>query len=664
MAGQRLIALNDEASPTASASQGRIRALDGLRALAVTGVLLFHHGLSWARGAYLGVDLFFVLSGFLIARNLLLEGSSTGHINLRRFWANRLRRLLPALLVTLLGVLAYTALWAPPTQRHAIKFDVFASLGYVLNWRFIFEEVGYFAASGPPSPVRHLWSLSVEEQFYVIFPLLLVCLRRRSNAPHVLTITIVSIVVAGTCWTGLLAFRGADATRLYEGTDTRLASLMIGVLAAITARTWTRAPRRLGACAVVASVVAVGIAVTARGDARWMYPVGQTAFAAAAAVIVVACATAPHGRAIHVLSSAPLVWLGVLSYNLYLWHWPVYLTLTPDRLGLEGLALLSLRVALSLALAVLSYYVVERPIRTHRVRLAHPGYVAAAAILAIAALTVLITRGAPSTNLLVKRSGPAPTIHAPRIPQGFADLDLPPAATLPPPAPRGHRLRVALVGDSVGFTLGYLRPEMAGVDLMPGGTIVGCGVMAPAVSERGATVSEDCRSWRTEWARALGSKDGVDVVLMVTGAWEIRPHWIGDRRIDPGTAAAQRFVDGQLEQAYRVIRSKTRARIGALKLSCAPFIDLGIGEPPPAWTNLRLVRWYNDRLADLARRHPGEVVVLSIDAHVCPDGVAVDKVDGARLRSDGLHWTEEGATWAWRWILPLLFDLAYRPSRP
>jgi hypothetical protein len=393
-----------------------------------------------------------------------------------------------------------------------------------------------------------------------------------------------------------------------------------------------------------------------------MYPVGQFAFAVAVAVVIAAVATLRRGPAIAVLASVPFVWLGALSYSLYLWHWPVYLVLTPDRTDLHGWTLFAVRVAVSLAMATVSYHLVEQPIRLRRVQLPRPGVLAVAGVGAVALLVTAATAGAPSGDELQARSGPAPVVTAPPVPTSFPPLDLPPGATLPPPAPSDRPLRVGVVGDSVGFSLDYYRPQIPEVTPLQTGTVIGCGIMAPATIERDQTPAEACVAWRDYWTRALDGPVEPDVVLMVTGAWEIRDHWLDDEPLTPRTPEATEYVDVQLEEAYRLVRSRTPARIAALELSCAPRIEQGLGESVLASTDVARVDWFNDRLRALAERHPGDVVVISINDQVCPDGEAVDKLDGVRLRYDGVHWTEEGGPQAWAWILPHLFDLAYRPS--
>ncbi len=624
-------------------------------------MLVFHQGWGWAGGGYLGVDLFFVLSGFLIAGKLLEERRATGRIDLRAFWGGRFRRLLPALLGVTVGFAAYLTWWAEPATEYSVRNDALAALAYVANWRFILTDVGYFAGTATPSPVRHLWSLSVEEQFYLLFPLLLIVLSRRARSIRDLVPSIGGLILASTAWTAWLAHRGASATRMYEGTDTRLATILLGVLGALLVRQRRfRRPSLLRPAAVAGAVVGVALVAVARGDAGWMYPWGQLAFGVAATAVVVAAAVLQRDAPIRLLGARPLVAIGAVSYSLYLWHWPVYLVLTPDRTHLSGVAVFALRVAVSAVLAVASYVLVEQPIRRRRVRLPRPGLLAIVAVVVAAGLVTWASAGASHGDGLGSR-GPVKTIEVPAIPTSFRDLGLAPGVTLPAGATAGRPLRLALVGDSVAFSLGYFSPRIPGVDRTEG-TIIGCGVMAPASPYEHEPAKPDCANWKQTWTKALSETPGPDVVLMVTGAWEIQTHWLDGKELVPGTDEAAAYVDGQLDQAVEVIRAKTPARIGALQLACAPVIDRGVGQPPVASSHLDLVHWFNERLDALAERHPGDVVILSINDRVCPDDHPVDKLGGVRLRSDGVHWTEEGALQAWTWLLPEVFDLAYRPS--
>ena len=213
-------------------------ALDGLRGAAVAGVLLFHAG--HLRGGYLGVDAFFVLSGFLITSLLLAEGARTGTVALGAFWARRARRLLPALLAVLAFVAVYSLVVASAAERTTIRGDGLATLGYFANWRAIFSGTDYWALFGSPSPLEHTWSLAIEEQFYLVWPLLLVAI---TAAPRRVLALAGGLAIASFVWMQVL-YDPASPSRVYFGTDTRLASILIGAaLAAWVALTGTRGAR-------------------------------------------------------------------------------------------------------------------------------------------------------------------------------------------------------------------------------------------------------------------------------------------------------------------------------------------------------------------------------------------------------------------------------------
>src|SRR3954449_12176794 len=208
----------------------RVRALDGLRGLAVAGVLAYHCGFGWARGGFLGVSLFFTLSGFLITSLLLAERSEHGRIGLRGFWARRARRLLPAALLALAVIVAFGATVASGSQLRGLRGDVLAALAYVANWRFVLAGTSYGALWSAPSPVQHFWSLAIEEQLYLFLPVIavlaLACGRWRR--------AVLAGVLVGFVGLSLVASLAAhDQLRAYFGTDTRAAELLVGALLAV-----------------------------------------------------------------------------------------------------------------------------------------------------------------------------------------------------------------------------------------------------------------------------------------------------------------------------------------------------------------------------------------------------------------------------------------------
>ena len=419
---------------------GRLRyvpALDGLRALAVAAVFAYHAGLDWARGGFLGVDVFFVLSGYLITALLVREWRQEGRIDLRRFFRRRARRLVPALLALLVAVSVAVPVLAPD-QAYRLRGDVLSALGYLTNWRLIFEHQSYFQAMGRQPLLQHLWSLAVEGQFYVVWPLVLLVLLRRWDARR-LVWPILALAGASTILMAQLYRPGVDPSRLYYGTDTRAAALLIGAALACRPPRWRSRPR-MGlprraalevASALALGVLALAVVATSEFDAA-LYKGGFLAAAVVAGVLV-AVATHPRGWLGLVLGSRPLVWLGRRSYGIYLWFWPVMMLTRPHSdIPLTGAPLLGLRIAVTLVLAAASYRLVERPLRSGALRRvrnvggerarrfgparARAGWalVLAASVLAVGSAVVVPRRPQPAPNLAlpaIDAFAPVGTVH-------------------------------------------------------------------------------------------------------------------------------------------------------------------------------------------------------------------------------------------------------------
>ena len=354
-----------------------VPALDGLRGAAVAGVLLFHANL--LVGGYLGVDLFFVLSGYLISSLLLAERRERGRIDLRRFWGRRARRLLPALAGLMAGIVVFALVFADSNQLGQIRSDGLATLFYVANWHAIFSKTGYWDLFVAPSPLEHMWSLAIEEQFYVIWPFVAYAvLRTRRTADGAVArgprrLFVVSVVLAlASLTTMVLLASPASVERVYLGTDTRAASMLIG--AALASWLAWRGPVRSAAGRVVVELLGVaGLVVLAvawvrvDGQTIGLYRGGLFLCGLSVAAVIAAVAHPRSGPLAAVLSIRPLRWLGMISYGLYLWHWPVFIVLDEQRVGLSRWPLFAVRLVVSLALALVSFYALEKPIRERRV---------------------------------------------------------------------------------------------------------------------------------------------------------------------------------------------------------------------------------------------------------------------------------------------------------
>lgn len=352
---------------------GYLPGLDGIRALAVLGVLLYHADYDWIPGGFLGVDVFFVLSGFLITSLIFEELQRKGRVDFKRFYLGRARRLLPALLLMLFVVGIAVAFWY---RDAAYQFgrDALASAFYLNNWWYIHANLSYFEATGRPPLLTHLWSLAVEEQFYLVWPVVVVVLSMRLRRRAVGLVALLLALVS-TGWMISLAVRTgmpeyADPSRAYFGTDSHAMGLLIG---AALASIW-RPGRMTGTLTAGASRILTGIGLAALAGVLWFFLtvdeytpwLYRGGFLALALIVALLIAMASHpglalGRA---MGTQPLRYLGQRSYGLYLWHWPIFMVTRPELdIPLDGIALFGLRMGLTLGIAELSFRYVEMPIR-------------------------------------------------------------------------------------------------------------------------------------------------------------------------------------------------------------------------------------------------------------------------------------------------------------
>lgn len=365
-------------------------ALDGLRGLAIVGVLLFHTGN--LPGGFLGVDLFFVLSGYLITGLLLREVTAHHRISLTSFWARRVRRLLPAL-AAMLTIVALTV-WAvgrPDLLRTTLADGPWVQVN-LINWHLLAESASYWDRFGQERVFEHLWSIAVEEQFYLGWPVLVLLVTRTGSRPH-LRVATTAVVISLLALVLMVALTGdGDPTRAYTGTDTRAFSLLLGAAAATDGvrSVLARVTGRIGPAVLLvlaASLAAAWIFVDGV-RAPWLFHGGLFLHSLGCAVLIAWCAEHPRSRGSVALSWWPLRRLGQVSYSLYLWHWPVIVLLTPEVTGLHGWAWTAVVIAVSLALAVCSTHWVENPVR-FRARWARGRAGLLAAGLTMAALAVL-----------------------------------------------------------------------------------------------------------------------------------------------------------------------------------------------------------------------------------------------------------------------------------
>jgi peptidoglycan/LPS O-acetylase OafA/YrhL len=434
--------------------------LDGVRAAAIAAVIAYHLG--YLPGGWVGVDIFFVLSGYLITTILMSHDGSWGRLS--SFWGGRAKRLLPAVLVLLLVLSVYAWVGGPGLVPAQLRTPALANLFYGANWQEIHSGSSYFAQFTAPSPLEHMWSLAVEEQYYVVWPLLLGVLllatrtRWIRHQRRALVLSVVALALLSAAWMGV-AEHLYNPNRAYLGTDTRAWELLLGGAAALLWPPGSPVSRRriwpvltaLGVAGVVAGAWWSG------GPPWWVWDGGLVGFALCAGLVIVGAVRAPNSPVARFLSLGPVRWVGLISYSLYLWHWPVIVLMTQDSTGLSGAGLLLVRLVAMVAVACASFYLIERPLRRadwrrlrSRLHVPAPSF-ALAALCVTAVLIIGATVGpqrAPSATVSLPaaatRPDPSAASAASAAPAASAGpaLDLPPASTANP-------YRVWILGDSV-----------------------------------------------------------------------------------------------------------------------------------------------------------------------------------------------------------------------
>lgn len=629
-------------------------ALDGLRAVAVVAVMLYHGGVTWAAGGFLGVDVFFVLSGFLITSLLVKEWMRTGRIALRAFWLRRARRLLPAMLVVLVAVAAHF-FFVSAQQQSTLRGDSLATLGYVSNWWFMVSGQSYFAQFLEPSPLRHTWSLAIEEQFYIVFPLLLVALLGRARLGLGRLRALLLVGALGSAGLMAVVFEPlADPSRAYYGTDTRMQALLLGaVLALVPALTrpatpvYSRLHGRLvrlpgsGLAGWLALAGLLVLFVTARELSPWMYRGGFLLVAVLSAVVIASVLRAPRSTLGRILSWRPVVAVGVVSYGLYLWHWPVYVALNHERTGLDGPALLSARVALTGLLAALSYRLVEEPIRTQRLQRRFTPTQWARAVAGATAAVVAVTLGATASA----------------APAGLAPVSEP-ANARPEPVPdaRGRLVEAFLLGDSQSYGLRAYYGNLIDGLAVNGSTQLGCGTLLPERHVDGQTVPNlpACAEWEARWTQEVALLEP-DVVVLMLGLGELYDRWVGGSVVRFGTKAYRDWLYAEIDRRRELVEDDAQ-RFALTTVLCMRVSADAADQHAQIANEFERLGWLNDTIRAYGADHP-EVAVIDLHSTVCADGYA-ERVDGVTLRDDGLHLNEQGAALVWERLGSDLIDAA------
>ncbi len=619
--------------------------LDGLRGLAVAAIVVYHGNWSSVPGGWLGVPLFFVLSGFLITSLLLSEHQRTQRIALRDFWVRRFRRLLPAAWLTL--ALIVIALWFTGTglQNESGRWDVVSALAQVANWRFWASGHSYAALFRAPSPVLHFWSLSLEEQFYVVFPAaaaLLLALRRgrRWIFPGVLVVGI------ALSWTAPVLFH-LSHDRTYYGTDTRAGELLVGALLAVVISHPRVRATLVRAWAWRTAIAAIGLVGLAALVAMWLTVQESSSFVtrgglaahATIATIVVVAAILPSGPVRWVCSLAPLRWLGRVSYGVYLVHWPLFVFLTQQRLHVGHLAQFVIVVSLSLGIAALSARYFERPIRENRANLGglqlRPARLAPVAVVLIVASCLALPTSSASAQF---NADTAPNqlkaLHARSRAAAASSTTQHPGAAAVPPNPTWDGF-----GDSVALSLALLfgpwekaTNETHGI----GGVMqLGCGIVRGGYRKYFGVeaIKPECDDWGTTWANEINATDP-EIAVVESCQWELVDRKLAGDGV--WRAIGDPVYDAKVESEF-LAATDLLASKGALVvwLTCSQYGDADNAQlPADAIVSHQPARvdGLNAIIRKVVAERPNTTRLIDLG------GWMSTRVDDTTLRSDGSHY--------------------------
>ena len=657
-------------------------ALDGLRALSVIAVILYHAGIQWIPGGFIGVEVFFVVSGFLITSLMIDEQHVSGKVSLKQFWIRRARRLLPALFAMLIASLVAVTFFAKDSAPD-FRQDVLPALGYFSNWwQIYFVDTPYFAANSLPM-LRHLWSLAVEEQWYVLWPIVFVFVLGNKRIPRWISAVVIGLLAAavmvGTAW----AFTADNETRinfLYLSTITRSSGLLLGAALACIWHPWKKAVVRFAKVrSGLADVLALGAFATLGYISAFihvadeqLYRGGLAAATVASAVIIAVVVRSGTSLVKRALSFPLLVEIGRRSYGLYLWHWPIFV--------IAGARLSSIRLAYALTATVIInefvYQFIETParkgaignwLRQRRQLSAMRRRLPIALTVVVAALvgvTSVQLSGIQARDISVDTGNTDVVFVVPTTLPTTATtaVNTPVTSTTLAKLPR----RLVIVGDSQAHSLAVNKPS--GIEktfVITNGSIDGCGVYDRGVGIGGTSGKfrrnfANCKGFETKWAKSAAQAKA-DVALVVVGAWEVMDLQINSFLFKVDTVPADTMFKTQLQRGIDALR-KQNVAVALLEVACMRPVESKGGPVPPLPQRGDDARTghLNALMREVAAPENDGVYFVNGPKEWCSDPKVANSLS---YRWDGVHVYKPGAKLILESIAPAILQIPVTRSK-
>lgn len=646
-------------------------ALDGVRGLFMLCFMAYHLGVDQLGGMWVCINLFFVLSAFLIVRLMVEEHERHGDVDVLGFYARRARRLVPALFAVLAFVVVYGVVWADAAVRRNLGGDVLATLGYVMNWRLVGQGDQYFGTDGGASPLRHAWTLAIEEQFYLLVPLVVIalmrCLRRHRRTA---ALVLLGCAVASAVWTAVIGFHDAgDYPRVYYGTDTRAQALFVGAALGfwLAPGRHYRTPRIphplvLGAGAVGLASSLLSFVLVGPYTA-WMFNAGgMLVFALGSALLVIGCVDRRPSWLKTVFGWSPIAYAGRLSYGLYLWHWPIHLVLL--QYALHPAAHFVLGVLITVGIAHLSYRYLEQPVIKHGIRGVLPSARTSAPYLVVPALVlggagVAVAQGAPEVDPVTSvaaPSGPPPKI-SPSQPQYV----------------EGSPARIGVYGDSVPYFLVDRFPadQFPGVALENYGR-EGCDLLSEPMSwAPGFQMGNEplCTQMKQTWPDTF-EESGGEVLLVWASPLLAVPHVVEGERLWLDDKAYVELIEDRLDTVRQEAVDAGAEQVQVVNVPCRKPVETSIPEEfrvvfdsnPEIVEEYKDPRLINAIVASWAKTHD-DVAVVDLYGALCRDGYP-ERIGGIQVFNDYLHFSPEATPMIWSYVLgQVSTNYSDRPKR-